>query len=424
MFSTINCFGRARVQALGGETVMIVSGDTPEATVVGEAVWEEGYGPTSALAALNLKRPGSAIEIDEGVPVNSESYSLSVWLELPLVDEDQQQPGAEVKAPLGFEKTLAACDSSSFDDLGDDEEAAMVCVSTQGELGVRRERVEGFAGSGFFVDDVAPGWYHVVAVGERGATRFLVNGRGVGSASASIGPNLRLRRVGSRAPTRKELGKLRVLPDECWGGRVADIRLFDRALDNDDVSLLFSGGVMAAAASAAPQLAPKQQRAQRAARARLADAVDIVDDALQMLEAARDLVVTHCVPALPDLEAALAKPVADARAKLAAAAAAACRPHGIGHNDIRDLVDPRLLESNSPVFIVAFDSSADLADLPCPVVPADENLTLALQPTLVPSAFVCDAINGRVITDKGLVDLAELGPTDAVALWTSNAATV
>lgn len=414
MFSTINCFGRARVQPLGGETVMIVSGDTPEATVVGEAVWEEGYGPTSALAALNLKRPGAALEIDEGVPVNSESYSLSVWLELPL-EEDPQQPGSEFKAP-STEKTLAACDSEAQDD----DEASMVCVSPQGELGVRRERVEGFAGSGFFIDDVAPGWYHVVAVGEKGATRFCVNNKGVGSASACVGPNLRLRRVGSRAPTNYEQGKLRVLPDECWGGRVADVRLFDRALDSDDVTLLFSGGVMAAAASAAPQLPPKQQRAQRAARARLADAADIVDDALQMLEAARDLVVAQCVPALPDLEAALASPLTEARAKLAAAAAAACRPHGVGHNDdIRDLVDPRLLESNSPVFVVAF--SAELSDdLACPVVPADDNLTMALQPAVVPSAFVCDATTGRVITDKGLVDIGNLGPAQALALWTTN----
>lgn len=331
MFSAMNCFARARVQPLGGEALLVLSSESPDVSLIGDAFWEEGMGPTSSVAALNLSRPGSAADVleGEGVAIGGESYSVCAWLELPLAPNE------------GRERVLAACgdepasggaggvvDEIMDDGDDDDDGCAAICVSGSGELGCRRERVEGFAGCGFFVDDLTQGWYHVAAVSDfnfGGSTRFMVNGRFVGTANARVTTEQRLRRLGSRVPSRDSK---RVFAEEFWGGRVADFRLFQRPLDNDEINTLFSGGPFASVAAHAPQLPPKHERAKRAARERLSEASRLVDDALQMLDASRDLVISSCLDALPDL-APFADNLRDHAADIRTQANKACTDHGL-----------------------------------------------------------------------------------------------
>ncbi|KAJ8598733.1 hypothetical protein CTAYLR_010669 [Chrysophaeum taylorii] len=435
MFSAMNCFSRARVQALGGEMVLILSSDSPDASLVGAATWEEGYGPTSAVAALNLSRGGSAVEIleGEGVVLSGECYSLTAWVELPL-----GCPGTErTLAACGAEATAPESSSrSAIDEIleDEDEEVAVVCVSASGELGVRASQIEGFSGCGLFVDDLKAGWYHVAAVADNNATSFWINGRPVGNAKAQVSQGSRLRRLGSRVPASRSK---RALLDECWGGRIADARVFGRALDADDLAIVFGGGALAAAAANAPALPPKHERVQRAARARLVEAARLVDDSLQLLDAARDLVVSSCVEALPDL-AGLVEAFDSHRATMEKVTRDACAPHGLDPTfsraspasppDLRDLVDPSCLDDGAPVFVLYFPPPGNgegtdrdlLATLRCPVIPADpadDNLPTPLRPRSLPAAVVCATETGHLITDDALSDLDRLGPNAALQAW-------
>lgn len=418
MFSAINCFARARVQPLGGETLLIVSSDSPDASLVGDAYWEEGCGPTSSVAALNLSRAGAAVEVveGEGVPLGSETYTLTAWLELPLTG--------------GKERTLAGCgpldeargSSAVLEEITEEDEewSAAVCVSSDGELGVRRERLEDFAGSGFFVDDLQPGWYHVAAVAELGATRFAVNGRPVGSSAAVVGAGSRLRRLGARPRTDASLSR----SDECWGGRLADIRLFDRPLDTDEISVLFSSGPFSSAAANAPQLPPKSQRAERAARARLLESTVLVDDALQMLEAATDLIRTGCLDAIPDLQRLL-DILANDRDAIAAAVFDACAQHKLRpkftprDSDLRRLLATFNLPSETELFLIYFGDQPPETPLGLPLVLGDDKVAAAVLPPTQPALLICDARTAAVIHTDALSDLKVLGPHGAKEAWAS-----
>jgi len=301
------------------------------------------------------------------------------------------------------------------------EGCAAVCISAAGELGVRRERVEGFAGSGFFVDDLKAGWYHVAAVATiASGTRFVVNGRGVGASTArAVG---RLRRLGSRLPPHDPK---RALTDECWGGRLADVRLFDRALDADDVGILFAGGPFAAAAAHAPQLPPKHERAKRAARARLAEAAGLLDDAALALDAALDKLRASCLDALPDL-LDLVDAVQATRDDLDRRARDACLRHNVARapvDDIRDLLpSPPDLDA-ADLFLVYVPRDPAETETPprvddLPLVIADAALAAAVQPAHTPALLVCDAATGAVLHRDALPDLAALGPLAAKNAWT------
>ena len=236
-FFAMNCFSRPRVQPLGGETYMMVNaqlqrslfrksldgmsahrelGDTElegdgfivekrekerrakreaqavkdESSLEGRAAWEEGFGP-GGLAALNLS--DGALSLDDGVALEDEAFSFSVWLELP---HKSKREAALAPCALRGE-AFADCDTDEDEDdataLDDDDAppASALSMSGEGELGVRGEN--SFVGSGFFVDALAVGWYHVAAVSANATTRFWANGRLVGEAATRLDSRHRLR---------------------------------------------------------------------------------------------------------------------------------------------------------------------------------------------------------------------------------------
>jgi len=288
MFQSLNCFARLQKPSqLGGETLFLCE-PAEEGRLVGDAVWDEHAGPAAGIPALDLTLAGSSVEVLDGEGVVLEmSYSFSAWLELPLEVGNQR------------ERALAACgprvDQGNDDDDDDDDDFGSVVAVKDGELGACREKVSGFKGCGFFVDDLEEGWYHLCCVvgADDGATKFFVNGRAVGVSAARAPPGAVLRRIGGKAPENNNLPDAVVL-DESWRGRVADVRVFDRPLKGDDIAQLFSSGAFAVAAAHAPPLPPKTHRAFRAARARLRDALDTVEDANQILDAATDLIHAKC----------------------------------------------------------------------------------------------------------------------------------
>ena len=288
MLTSLNCFARLQKPAqIGGETIYLSGPESAEeGRLIGDAVWDD-YGPAAGVPALDLQAAGSAVDIldGEGVLVD-ESYTFSAWIYMPL--EESRRSNLASCGPSVAEHRS----SSKDDDFVDDAYSNIVCVK-DGELGVCRDRMSGFAGSGFFVDDVDPGWYHCVAVAED-ETKFWINGRVIGSSAARAPPGSYLRRIGGRAPfSRLDLPDV-VVMDESWRGKIADIRFFDRALKTDDVASLFATGALAVAAAHAPPLAPKTHRAVRAARARLGDALETLDDARHILDAATDILQTKC----------------------------------------------------------------------------------------------------------------------------------
>mmetsp|Transcript_6778 Transcript_6778/g.9491 ORF Transcript_6778/g.9491 Transcript_6778/m.9491 type:complete len:370 (-) Transcript_6778:414-1523(-) len=302
MFSSLNCFSRTRpVQALGGE-VLVVSPESDECRLLGDARWEDGSGPCSSVSGLLLSSAGAAVEIGDGEGIEIGEFStLAAWLELPLIQNRGESEitlagcGPDSRMVLGDDDDLDAAESRRRLDalLEEDEDGgAMVCVKN-GELGARRDHLSGFRGCGFFVDDATPGWYHMVAVAKNNETTFWINGRIIGIAKARAPSRSRLRRIGGKSPGSNGPAT-RVVLDESWRGNLADVRLFDRALNNDDITSLFTSGPLATAAAHAPPLPPKLHRQNRAARARLLEAIDDVDAAQQILSATTMALHANC----------------------------------------------------------------------------------------------------------------------------------